>query len=182
MKLIRSQGRVVIKDNPGCIWLLGLFMGTEGCFAIYGALGGFSNRNEVSAFALIITFVIGAAIIAASVWVITSKAISTIIIDRNTETVTHTSIGVKGKKTRTYLFSDIRRFYLIQDTDSEGDPIWSLAMQLITGETIDLSAMESHDEKYKQDFVFEANTFIYKEMPSYDAKDILPDENNPGIS
>lgn len=104
-----------------------------------------------------------------------------VIVDRLDETVTHTTYGFAGKRQTIHGFDQIKQFYLIEDKDSEGDLIWSLGIKFLSGKTVEISSLASHNEKYKRDFVFEINEFIYKQMLAFQTVLELEDESNRKI-
>ena len=109
----------------------------------------------------------GAIGVAVGIWIIYRAPVTKVIVNRKTKTVVHTRRGLAGKQENIYNFGQIKQFCLVEEVDDESNPIWSLGMKLSSGETIVISSLQSHDEKYKRDFVFQINDFLRKQMPSY---------------
>lgn len=167
MKIIQNNDELVLKETPGCLWVFGLFFAVIGGVFVFGALGGASNRDAVSPTSAGIAFFMGAVAVGAGIWVIYRAPVTKIVLNRTMKKIDYTRLGLGGKQAEIYNFADIRQFCLVEEFDDEGDPIWSLGMELASGETLKISSLQSHDEKYKRDFVFQINEFLGKQMPSY---------------
>lgn len=109
-------------------------------------------------------------------WIVFKAPVTRIVIDRNLETVSYSKRGLTGRSQANYAFDQILGFELIEDRDSDGDPIFSLGLKLADGEQLTISALQSHDEQFKRDLVFQANEFLYKQMPSYRHAGEIEDE------
>jgi hypothetical protein len=182
MKSEQNANELTIQETPGLLWISGaLFLFVGGIF-VYGSLGGFTNADEVPPYAIYLSFFMGAIAVAAGLWIIYCAPVTKILVNRLSKTISVTKLGLFGKEENIYTFDQIKQFRLIAEKDSEGDPIWSLGMELAVGETIKISSMESHDEKFKRDFVFEINQFLYKQMPSYNDLLELEDESDAKMS
>lgn len=182
MQTKRAENELIIQETPGCLWILGLLFVFIGGIFVYGSLGGFTNADEVPQYAIYLAFLMGSIGVAAGVWVIFHAPVTKVFINRQTETVALVRRGLFGKRENIYSFEQIKQFCLIEEKDSEGDDIWSLGMELSSGERIKISSLESHSEKFKRDFVFETNQFMYKQMPNYKSALELEDENRTKIS
>jgi len=177
VKIRENVNELIIEEKPGCLWIFGLFFAVIGGVFVYGSLGGFTNRDEVSQFAIYLSFLLGAMGVAVGIWIIYRAPVTNIVVNRQTNSVTHTRIGLSGKKEKIYSFGQIKQFCLIEEKDSESDLIWSLGMELSSGETIKISSLESHNEKFKRDFVFQTNEFLQKQMPSLQSSFEIEDES-----
>jgi hypothetical protein len=120
--------------------------------------------------------------VAAGFWIIFRAPLSKVTVDRHNETIIHTQRGLFGKREEIYRFDQVREFCLIEEVDDEGDPVWSLGIELSHGERVRISSLASHSESLKRDFLFQANQFMYKQMPSYRETFETEDENDRGIS
>jgi hypothetical protein len=176
VKIERTDQTLTIKETPGCLWIFGLFFILVGGSFVFGALGGYSNYSSLSPLILAVHLLLGLIAVGAGYWVVYVAPVTRVTLDRSSETVILKRRGVAGKVDRTFKFSEIREFRLIEERDSDGDPIFSLGLDLASGEEIRLSALQSHDEALKRDFVFQTNQFIYKQMPSYQNQRELDDE------
>ena len=177
MKLTETENEIVINEAPGCMWIFGLFFALIGGTFVYGSLGGFTNYREVPGWQLVLGFFMGSVGVVTGLWIIFHAPVTKVTVDRFRRIVIHKKVGLFGKKETEYGFDEVKEFSLIEETDSDGDPIWSLGLDVANGETIKISALPSHDEKWKRDFVFKCNEFMYKQMPSYREAFETSDEN-----
>lgn len=182
MRLEEEFNQITVQETPGCLWLFGLFFALIGAMLVYGSVGGFVNSGVIPIWQLALTFLMGAAGIAVGIWLIYLAPFNRVIINRQTEIVTHLKIGLFGKQTKNYSFEHLKQFSLIEETDDEGALIWSLGMDLSNGETIKISSLPSHSEKFKRDFVFQINDFMDKPVLSYKSFGELEDESETKMS
>lgn len=182
MKSFQTQNELIIRETPGCIWIVALFFASIGGVFVYGALGGFTNYRFIAPYQLFFAFIMGMVGVVAGCWFIYRSPITKITINNITETVFLQRFGVSGKSANKYKFNEISQFFLIEEKDDEGDLIWLLGMELATGDVIKISSLESHSEEFKRKFVFETNLFMNKQMPSTATFFELEDDNSPEIS
>lgn len=182
MQTEQTENELIIRETPGCLWILGLFFAIIGGVFVYGSLGGLTDWDRQAAWMLAITFVMGSMGVAAGIWIIYGAPITKVVIDRIENTVLMTRYGLFGKRETFYAFDEIEQFCLIEEKDDESNPIWSLGMNLSRGETIKISSLPSHDERFKQKFVFQTNEFMRKQIPSSEMILELEDEDEPEIS
>lgn len=178
MKVERTPTVLTIREAPGCIWLLGAFFIIVGAFFVYGASGGYSNFYEITYGVMLVHIFLGTCAVAAGVWVIFSSPRIVIRVDRNTETVTIRQSRLGGSTTKTYSFEEVRGCSLLEDMDSDGDPVWSVQLETMDGDRIRCSSFASSSREFTSDIAFELTTFMYKQMPSYKAPDELKDERD----
>ncbi len=182
MQIERTEKELVIRETPGCIWIFSVLFLVVGGIFVYGAFGNFTDNGGVPFWLISAAFIFGAIGCAAGLRLISRSPITKVIVSRDTETVAHTSYGLAGRTHRIYHFDEIEKFCLIEETDSEGDAIWSLGMEISGGDTIKISSLESHSENFKRDFVFRANEFMYKEMPAAQSVFEIENEREDEIS
>lgn len=182
MRVVESSNELIIQETPGCLWLFAsLFCFVGGVF-VYGTLGGFDNLHTVPFWVIPVTFAMGSIALAVGVWLIYHAPVTRIVLNRTDETVRLTRYGLFGKRQSFFSFDDIKQFFLIEEKDDEDNLIWSLGINLTSGETIKISALPSHSEEFKRKFVFETNQFMYKQMPSHQAVLELEDESDTKMS
>lgn len=177
MKTERSAQILTIRETPLGLWIIAIFFAAIGAVFVYGALGGYSNYSQITPFAIAVHLFGGLCGIAAGYWIIFIAPVTLITIDRSTETLTYRRRGLAGRNDAKYSFAQVRRFSLIEEIDSEGDPAFSLGLELANNELIRISAVQSPVDSVKRDIVFQANEFLYKQMPSYQAELEREDES-----
>lgn len=165
MQSEQTENVLIIRETPGCLWIFGLFFAVIGSAFVYGALGGFTDWGSQPLWVLAVTLVMGSAAVAAGIWIIYGAPITRVVIDRIDNEVFIARYGLFGKRRSFYAFEEIEQFCLIEEKDDEGSPIWSLGMNLTGGETIKISSLPSHDERFIGNFVFQTNEFAHKQIP-----------------
>lgn len=175
----QNENELIIRETPGCLWIVGLFFAFVGGVFVYGAIGGFADYARQSPLMLAAALVMGSIGIGAGVWIIYNAPITKIVINRIENTVLMSRFGLLTRSDSLYDFDNIEGFTLIEDRDDEGDPIWYFALKLIDDEPIKITSLASHSETYKREYVFRANEFMHKQLSStemiFDAED--EDEN-----
>ncbi|MBS1795668.1 MAG: hypothetical protein JSS81_17570 [Acidobacteria bacterium] len=166
MHIETEQNRLVIRETPGCLWIFGLFFAVVGGIFVYGALGGLKDYGSQPPLMLAIALVMGAAGVAAGVWIVYRAPVTKIVVDRLDAEVTLTRYGLFGRQETVYAFDEIERFCLIEDRDDEGSPIWNFGMQLAGDEEfVKITSLSSHSEEYERGYVFQTNVFMNKQPP-----------------
>lgn len=166
MQTEQTESELIIRETPGCLWIFGLFFAFVGGIFVYGALGGLADYDKQALWMLAMAFVMGAIGVGTGIWIIYRAPITRVVINGIENEVLMMRYGLFGKQKAYYNFDEIEQFCLIEEQDSEGDKIWSLGMKLIDDETIKISSLPSHDERFKSNFVFQANEFMQKQLPS----------------
>lgn len=165
MRISQTANELVIEEAPGCLWIFGLFFAFVGGMFVYGALGGLTDYERHEFWMLALAFLMGSVGVGVGLWIIYGAPVTKVVVDRIENTVLMTRYGLFGKRETFYALDEIERFCLVEEKDGEGDPIWSLGINLTNGETIKISSLPSHDERFKSNFVFQTNEFTNKQMP-----------------
>ncbi|HMS39151.1 MAG TPA: hypothetical protein PKE69_02915 [Pyrinomonadaceae bacterium] len=166
MNTEQTQNELIIRETPGCLWIVGLFFAVVGGIFVYGALGGFADYSRHSPLMLAVALVMGSVGVGVGVWTIYNAPITKIVINRVENTVLMSRYGLLSREDSFYDFDQIEGFCLMEDRDTEGDPIWYFALQLIDDEPIRITSLASHSETYKREYVFRANEFMNKQLSS----------------
>jgi hypothetical protein len=177
MQINQTENELTLRETPGCLWIFGLFFAIVGGVFVYGALGGFVDSARHELWMLAAAFVMGSIGVGVGAWIIYRAPVTKIIINRIAGEVFLTRYGLFGRRQTFYHFDEIEQFSLIEDEDDEGNPIFSLGMNLINGDRIQISALPSHDERFKREFVFQTNEFMRKQIAS--TQMILELEDDP---
>lgn len=176
MQLQRTENELIIRETPGCLWIFGLFFALVGGAFVYGALGGFADFARHELWMLAAAFVMGSIGVATGAWIIYRAPVTRIEINRIAGEVFLTRYGLFGRRQTLYYFDEIEQFSLIEDEDDEGNTVFSLGMDLTNGDTIQISSLPSHDERFKRDFAFQTNEFMRKQIASTEMILELEDE------
>ena len=143
MKIEESPESLILRDQPGCIWGLGVFFLLIGALFVLGPLVLFSDRMEQPWTVNGLAVVMGLAGVAAGVWVL-RVPLTTTTIDRLERVVTVRSWGLRNRGDRRWTFSQVMGFHVVEEKDSEGDPVYRLQMELHGGEMIWLTDVHLH--------------------------------------
>lgn len=166
MKVFQTPNNLIIKENPGCLWLFGIFFAAFGGLFIYGAFNGFVFFGVQTPWAVTLTFLLGLLGIGIGVLSIYQNPINNLEIDKIKNEVRVISWGVFGKRTSVYHFDEIERFCLIESKNKQNRTIWSFGIEFIEGEKIVITSLGQHAEDYESKYVYPLNVFIGKELPS----------------
>jgi len=165
MQTEQTENDLIIRETPGCLWIFGSFFAVVGGVFVYGALGGLADYGSQELWMLALSFMMGAIGVGAGVWIIYRAPITKVAINRLDNEVFITRYGLFGKRETFYDFDEIEEFCLIEEKDNESNSVWFLGMNLSHGETVKISSLPSHDERFIQNFVFQTNEFTRKQLP-----------------
>lgn len=178
MKVFQTQNQLIIKENPGCLWIFGLFFAAFGILFVYGAFSGFFIFGSEIPWAGNLTFFLGLFGIAIGIWTIHKTPISNLEIDKSENQVILIRWGIFGKRTEVFHFDEIERFCLIEEQNNN----WLFGLKLFDGETISITSLGKHPENYEEKYVYPINVFIGKELPSCQLNFEPQDESQSEIS
>ncbi len=177
-----THNELIIRESPGCLWIVGLFFAFVGGIFVYGALGGFTDYSRHSPLMLAAALVMGSVAVGVGVWTIYNAPITKIVINRIENTVLMSRYGLLSREDSVYDFDQIEGFCLMEDRDDEGSPIWYFALQLIDDEPIRITSLASHSETYKREYVFRANEFMHKQLTATEMILDVQDEDETEMS
>jgi hypothetical protein len=177
MKVFQTADTLIIKENPGCLWIFGLFFAALGVLFIYGAFNGFVLFGLETAWAVGLTFLAGLAGIGIGLSAIYKTPIHILEIDRFENEVTLIRWGIFGKRSTVYYFDEIEKFCLLENKSK-----WSFGLELIDGEKVPVTSLGQHAEDYESKYVYPVNIFIGKELPSCHLVFEPQDESDSEIS
>lgn len=166
MKSWEDDGTLVIREIPAILWMLGGMFVVIGSVFVFGTLGGFHNASELAAWERIAAFVFGVVAVFVGIWVIWRAPVTKVRIDRHSELVSVDRKGLFISEHLEYSIANIQEFCVIEDLDTEGDPIFSLGFRLTDGTEFEVSSLQSHSEDFKRRFAFETNEYLGKRLPS----------------
>lgn len=178
MKVFQTSDQLIIKENPGCLWIFGLFFAALGILFVYGAFNGFVLFGTQIPWAANLTFLLGLAGILVGIWTINNTPISNLEIDKAENRVTLIRWGIFGKRKEFFHFDEIEKFCLFEKQNNN----WAFGLKLNGGETILITSLGKHPENYEDKYVYPINVFIGKELPSCQLNFESQDESEPEIS
>lgn len=160
MRAKQIDGKLILQDAPGCLWLFGAFFVLVGGVFVYGSLGGFTDYDRVPWWAIALSFFMGAIAVSVGIWQIALHPSSKAIINSRTKTVLYARSGLFGKTERILRFGEIRRFSVEKSEDDEGNPLWRLELNLTSGETVELTSVWERNEEKCEAVAARANEFL----------------------
>ncbi|MEK7723297.1 MAG: hypothetical protein AAB336_03035 [Acidobacteriota bacterium] len=181
MKVFQTSDTLIIKENPGCLWIFGLFFAAFGVLFVYGAFNGFVIFGIQTPWAANLTFLLGLLGIGIGIWTIYKTPISNLEIDKTQNQVSLTRWGIFGKQTIFYNFDEIERFCLLENAEGNISN-WTFGIELINGEKIPITSLGNHPENYEDKYVYPLNIFIGKELPSCQLNFESQDESETEIT
>lgn len=178
MKVLQTQNQLIIKENPGCLWLFSLFFAAFGILFVYGAFNGFILFGIQAPWAASLTFLLGLIGILMGFFVIYKTPINNLEIDKEKSEVAVISWRIFGKRTTIYHFDEIERFCLIENQNE----VWSFGIEFSDGEKISLTSLGHYTEDFESKYVYPINIFIGKELPSFQLNFEPQDESEDEMS
>ncbi len=156
-----GPGVLVLRDNPGCFWLLGLlFVGVGGLVAA-GLAGAFENLDQVSPLEKALAWVLALAALGAGLWTFYRSPQSRIEVRAGDGTLTVRRRGLLRAGREVYALADVADVLLDQTSDIDGDPVHRLAMRLHgDSDLIPLSLLWLHDRPGLEQAAREIQTLL----------------------
>lgn len=163
MKLKETADGLQITHTPGCLWVLGSFFFVIGSILLYGLLGGFSNYDEIETWEIAVGLVISLSIIAVGIWQILSHPVTITTINGRNKTIILFEKGFFHRKKREFKFSEVSKFEIVEEKDSEGDSFYYIALKTKRSEKIKISSSGIQVESYVLEIKDEINRYLEKE-------------------
>ena len=145
MKTERSEGKLMIKDQPGLLWFLGFLFVAVSTVFVLGPLGLFTNNHEISALTRVFSFLMGCIGVGAGLWVVERHPQITSVFNRVSGRLelTRWNLLRRSASQRELGLAEIRDVQLVEGKDIDGDPIYGIRLLLRSGEEIALSSYKT---------------------------------------
>ena len=163
MKLKETDLGLEIKHTPGCLWVFGCFFFVVGSIFLYGLLGGFSNYDKIETWEIAVGLVISLSIIVVGIWQILSHPVMITTINGRNKTITLVEKGFIRRQKRELKFSEVSKFEIVEEKDSEGDSFYYIVLKTKRSEKIKLSSSGIQVESYVLEIKDEINRYLEKE-------------------
>ena len=155
-----ERGRLVVSASAGCAPLVGvLFLAVFGIL-VYGLSGGFVNLHEVSLTERAIAWGIGLAGLAAGAWVLHTTRGHRSVFDPVRRTVRVERRAPFHTARQELRLSEVLRSSVEKDTDSDGDPVYGIVLELAGGIRTSLTPQLYPDRADCDRAVEEINGFL----------------------
>jgi hypothetical protein len=182
MKVFQTSDHLIIKENPGCLWLFGAFFAAIGILFLYGAFNGFVIFGIQTPWTVFFTCLLGILSIFIGLLTIYKTPIHQLEILKDENKVILITWSIPGKRKEVYQFEEIERFCLIESQNQLGTSNWNFGLELKNGNKILVTSLGKHPEDYESKYVQPINIFIGKELPSCQLNFLPSDENEDEIS
>jgi uncharacterized membrane protein len=160
MQIKQSSQHLVLRDSPGCFWLLGmLFVVIGGLFAA-GSLGLFTNAHTLSLWQRLLVLVMGSIGVGVGLGVIIQAPQTVSVFDRQTQQAVITRRGLLGRTVSIYSLADITCVQIREHTDSEGSPVFQLELVLRSRQPVPLSRLWMHHRPAHEQAMSRVNDFL----------------------
>ena len=136
---------LTLTDSPGCFWLFGgffLIIGGAAVAAVSASRGDGSPLWQV-----VLGIAMGLLGAAVGVLVIYRSPQSRVIINAHERSLSVTRRGLLRREQERFDLRDIRKAYLVQGKDIDGDPVFALRMQLHDEREIPLTRLWLHNRE-----------------------------------
>ena len=163
MKVKETEYGLEIQNIPGCMWIFGGFFFVVGSLFIYGLLGGFTNYDEIESAEKIVGMIIALSGTAAGLWIILSHPVTVTKINGSEKKIIFSEKGFFIRKTSELKFSEVSKFIVTEEKDSDGDSFYYLCLHTKKGEKIKLSKNGFQGEQYVYGICDSINTYLKKE-------------------
>lgn len=125
-----DRSLLVVEASAGPIPLLGLFfLAVSGVF-VYGLLGGFVNLHEVELWERGVAWAVSLAVMGAGAWILHETRGHKTVMDpvRRTVLIARRAPFHTGREQ--IRLAEVREAVVTRDTDSDGDPVYGIALEL----------------------------------------------------
>jgi hypothetical protein len=160
MQIKQSSQQLVLRDSPGCFWLLGmLFVVVGGLFAA-GSLGLFTNAHTLSIAQRLLVLLMGSTGVGVGIGVIVQAPQTVSVFDRQMQQVVITRRGLLGRTVSRYSFPDITTLQIREHADSEGSPVFQLELVLRSQQPVPLSRLWMHQRPEHEQVMSSVQDFL----------------------
>lgn len=156
----KTEFELKLTDSAGCFWLFGLFFVIIGGIFILGLLGLFTNLHELSDFEKAAAWLISIGGFSAGVYFIYQNPGSEIIFDKQNKTFTLTRTGLFRNEKEQYRLDEIRDVILSQSTDTDGDLVYRIEVEMKTGKLVPLSLLWIQNKVVQEELLNKIKEFL----------------------
>jgi hypothetical protein len=145
MRIRSTTDVMVVKDAPGCIWLLALMFVVGGTVALAAAAGLVDgDGGPISAWARLAAFMLGAAHLGGALWIFRGHAATETVMDRAQGLVVVRTSGVGPGREDALRFRNVAGVEVREEKDGDGDPVYTLTLRLKDGRALPLHSLPQH--------------------------------------
>ena len=141
MRVVQDGERLVVRDRPGGMWLLGLMFVASGTFATAIGAGLLEMEGDVTGWARLAVLAIGLGHLGGGVYVLRQAHATEVVIDRARGVLVVRARGVRRDEAETVRLSDVTRLELFEEKDGDGDLTYTLRLRLTGDRAVPLHAI-----------------------------------------
>mgnify|MGYP003406527821 CR=1 FL=1 len=130
---------LIVRDSAGCLWLFGLFFVLIAGTFVIGLMGAFNNLNELNQLEQAAAWIVSLSGVAAGIWIIYSNPAIKTDFDKREGVVKINKRGFMKNETENYPLTEIKDIIINESKDDDGDPIYSVDMNLNSGKITPLT-------------------------------------------
>lgn len=143
MKSSTSSDGLTLSDSPGCFRIFGTFFCVLGAAAIFAAITEMTAYYPVGQVGLAVG--LGLAVFSAGIYLIYNAPSSRVVIRKTRNELQVSHRGLFRREELKFSLSDIRKVYIVQGKDIDGDPVFTMRFQLADGSELPLTHLWLHD-------------------------------------
>jgi hypothetical protein len=148
MQIESEANHLVLKDNPGCFWLLGAFFVAAGAFVCLGVAGLFSNADELMLLERLFAILVGIASIIAGAYMILRAPSSRVDFDIERRVAVIKRRRLFYSKIIRLPFEEIYGFAVDEKRHSDDSAVYRAAVVLDGGQVVPLSELWLNDRTW----------------------------------
>jgi len=148
MKIIQhTNTNLVLKDSPGCFWMLGLFFVVIAGTFIIGLLGAFYNLNEITELEKAGAWFISLSGLSAGIWFIYTNPGTRLDFNKIENVLTIQRRGLMKNEIEKYRLNNIEDIILIESKDTDGDPVYRVELKIKYEKNVSLTELWVHNKE-----------------------------------
>ena len=161
MKIIEHTAtNLVTKDPAGCFWIFGLFFVVVAGAFVVGLMCAFTNLHELNDLERAIAWFVSLAGISVGIWIIYTSPVIVANFDKIDNMIKIKQRGFMKNEIEQHSFKEIKDVLLSESKDDEGDPIYVVEIQLISGKKVSLTKIWLRNKEELQKIIDEINNFL----------------------
>ena len=147
MRLKDESKRLVIRSSPRLHWIAGVLLAAAGGFFLLVAAGLVSDGKTYTIAVRLAAGLLGGFVLTLGAWVGWRAPLSTLVVDRVTQTVTLTHRGWFCTIAEQYPADAIVDARVTKERDGKGTPLYRVELVLHTGNVVPLPLLHRRDRE-----------------------------------
>jgi hypothetical protein len=153
VRIARNAGQVLIRDQAGPFWLLGLFLLAGGVLTVAMPLGLATNAGDLALWERLASTGVGVGVIAGALWWLGRSPATHVQLDLLRRHLQLVRFGLSGRQMQQLSFDELEGVKVEYGTDDDGGSVWRPVLGLRNGQLVLLSELWSHDQAAVEEVV-----------------------------